>query len=242
MTSSPRSDPESSAARRPPGHDGDAAWLWPIVGGLLLAGLVIRLYVTLLPPADAYRWDHHEYLSWGRLMDQDGFAALYDRVPPPGRMWNPREQAFAVARHLKPRLCNYPPGIAYALYPKIRLLTRMDPTQASNTPVARLIFSGLPMLCDLALAFGCLALVRPFGARAAVVAFAAAILAPPIIHDTCTWGQTDTMVLAPAVWLIWAMQQNRWLTAGVLWGAALAVKTQGVLLAPVWLVALVLVP
>ncbi len=229
-------------ARRPARRHADRASLRILVGGLLVVGLAVHLYVTLRPPADAFMWDHHEYISWGRLMDQDGLTALYDRVPPPGPVWEPRKYERAAARHQSPHYCNYPPGIAYVLYPKIKLLSVLDPTQASNTPIARLIFSGLPILCDVAMAFGCLSLVRAFGARAAVVAFGAAILAPPIILDTCTWGQTDSLILACTVWMLRAMQRKRWLTAGLLWGAALAVKTQGILLGPLWLAALVVTP
>ncbi len=218
-----------------------AGFRWAILGFLAL-GIAWRLHAVLSPPTPPMLWDHHEYVSWGRLMDQAGFTALYDQEPPLGQMWSPVRQNRFQPQSEKRHHCNYPPGIAYVLYPKIRLLALVDPTEASNTPAARLIFAGLPLICDILLAFGCLALVRPYGHKPAIVAFAAAILAPPFVIDSCHWGQTDSMILAPAVWMIWAMQRQRWMTAGILWGAALALKTQGILLAPLWLLAFILEP
>lgn len=37
------------------------------------------------------------------------------------------------------------------------------------------------------------------------------------------------------VWIVWAMARRRWLAAGLLWGIALSLKPQAILLAPVWL-------
>jgi hypothetical protein len=63
--------------------------------------------------------------------------------------------------------------------------------------------------------------------------------APPLIIDSARWGQTDSWVLAPAVWMLWFMMQRRWVAAGVLWGVALGLKTQAILLTPIWLFALI---
>lgn len=108
----------------------------------------------------------------------------------------------------------------------------------SNTRRARVAYSLAGILSDLLIAMGCLAIVRTLGsARRGQLAFAVAFLLPPLMLDTCFWGQTDSWVLAPAVWMVWAMMRRRWMWAGFCWGTALALKTQGVLLAPIWVFA-----
>jgi hypothetical protein len=49
----------------------------------------------------------------------------------------------------------------------------------------------------------------------------------------------DSVLLAPAVWMIWALIQRRWLLAGVLYGLMVALKPQAVLFIPVWALAVV---
>jgi Gpi18-like mannosyltransferase len=77
---------------------------------------------------------------------------------------------------------------------------------------------------------------------AGAIAFAVAVLAPPFMIDSAHWGQTDSWVITPLVWMLWAMLGRRWLLAGVLWGVALGIKPQALLVGPVWLVALVIEP
>src|SRR5207247_2819407 len=64
-------------------------------------------------------------------------------------------------------------------------------------------------------------------------------LAPPLLLDGPFWGQTESWVLAPAVWMLLAMVRERWVAAGVLWGVALACKPSGLLFAPLWLYAFI---
>ncbi len=239
-TASPTEDGSNDSGVERGAAPRGAGWL---VGGSLVLGVLIRLYVVLLPPTPAMMWDHHEYICWGVLMDREGFVALYDHPPALHLMWSPRSGQRHVVSPGEERVCNYPPGTAYILYLDTKLLKLLDDTLASNTPAARVVFCAASMIGDVVLALGCFAIVGLSGRRmAAAVAFAVAILAPPLIVDSAHWGQTDSWVLAPAVWMVWAMMRKQWLAAGVLWGLALAFKTQGVLLAPVWLVALLLGP
>jgi hypothetical protein len=232
---------QSSAERR------DASLTWPssargwaiaIVAALLI-GILIRAYIVSQPPTPAMMWDHHEYVCWGVLMDREGLVALYDHPPELHVMWSPRMQEQRVVSPGEERICNYPPGTAYILYAKAKILKLLDDSLASNTPAARVIFSFASIVGDVLLAFGCFAVAGLWGNRlAAVLAFSVALLAPPFIVDSAHWGQTDSWVLAPAIWMLWAMLRKRWLAAGVFWGLALAFKTQGVLFTPIWLVAL----
>ncbi len=218
---------------------------WPIVliAGSLLIGLAVRGYVVVQPPASSTRWDHHEYVRWGVLMHEEGFAALYDHPPRETLMWNHRRSRAEIAHHPEFYVCNYPPLAAYALYAQIKALHLFDPTLTSNTTAARIIYALLSGIGDCLVAAGCCALVRRLASRlAGAIAFAVIMLIPPFIIDSARWTQTDSWVLAPLVWTLWAMLTQRWLRAGLLWGVAMGLKTQGILFAPVWVFAFLLGP
>lgn len=207
--------------------------------GLSVAGILLRVSMIWVP--SALRWDHHEYVIWGQRMIEQGPLQLYDGLPPDGLAHNP------ISGNISPpgkrQRCNYPPLAGFVIYAEALALRSFDIDMVSNTRIARLCFSGATIAADLILAAGCVAIARRLGGSriTQVVAFAAIALGPPFVIDCAIWGQTDSHVLAPLVWMTWFMMDRRWLTAGVLWGIALGLKTQAILAAPIWLVALLLV-
>ena len=221
---------------------------WPLVVAVtaLFIGLALRGYVVVQPPSPPMLWDHHEYVRWGVLMHEEGLVALYDHPPHESLMCDRRHGGTGTARHPEHfirRACNYPPLAGYVLYAQMKALHALDPSLASNTVAARVIYALLSILGDCMVAAGCLAIVRRFATPlAGAIAFAVIMLAPPFIIDSARWTQTDSWVLAPLVWMLWAMTTRRWLTAGVLWGVALGLKTQAILVVPVWAFALLLRP
>ncbi len=89
--------------------------------------------------------------------------------------------------------------------------------------------------------WGCYAIVKHFRSGAApLAALGAVMLVPPFWIDSVHWGQTDSWVLAPMVWMVWAILRRRWIGAGILWGIALGLKPQAILIGPLWLFALLL--
>ena len=91
------------------------------------------------------------------------------------------------------------------------------------------------MACDILLAAGCAAIAGIYrGLRAMKLAYALVLFAPPFWWDSVIWQQMDTVLLAPAVWMLYAMLRERWLLAGVLWGLMLGLKPQAILFVPVW--------
>ncbi|MFH0979974.1 MAG: glycosyltransferase family 87 protein [Planctomycetota bacterium] len=217
-----------------------------IVIGALLIGLAVRGYVVVQPPASSMLWDHHEYVRWGVLMHEEGFASLYDHAPHESLMWSYRHDAAGRARHPEHfirRVCNYPPLAGLLLYAEMKTLYAFDPTLTSNTLAARVIYALLSIIGDGLIAVGCLAIVRRLAsALAGALAFAVIMLAPPFILDSARWTQTDSWILAALVWVLWAMLAQRWWVAGLLWGVGLGLKTQAILFAPVWAFAFVLGP
>jgi hypothetical protein len=49
----------------------------------------------------------------------------------------------------------------------------------------------------------------------------------------------DSVLLAPAVWMVWALVTRRWVAAAVLYGLMVTLKPQAVLFLPVWALAVV---
>jgi hypothetical protein len=66
------------------------------------------------------------------------------------------------------------------------------------------------------------------------ITFLLVLALPPLWWDSVIWGQMDSVLLAPAVWMLYFMVRERWLLAGVLWGLAFGLKPQAILFIPLW--------
>lgn len=215
--------------------------------------------VTGLPPSDdgsvpadwslhAWPADHGAYVQWGRHAATHGLLSLYTRPPDPrikvrissGEHWI-HEGSGLVA--------NYPP-LSLALIALeghvLRLLEpltlprdaqgrRSPPQFVANTIVARCVFQAPGVVFDGLLALAVMRLARRLAdERAARLAFMLVYLSPPFWLDSCWWGQTESWVLAPGVFMTEMLVRRRWTAAGLAWGVALGLKTQALLFAPVW--------
>jgi Gpi18-like mannosyltransferase len=226
---------------------------------VLLAGLVVgggvRFYWIQQPPNPAAMWDHEEYASWGLLMLREGFTSLYSQQPPDTKMYSWSADRVLLAKRPEAmntdggttsvrQICNYPPLFSYFQYVQILLLRAYDEEMVCNTVAARGIFASFSMAAELLLVWAVWRVVRRLtsGRQNSVllagIAGATVYLAPPLIMDTVRWTQTDAWVLAGFLWCIDAMTRGQWRRAGVYFGIALGVKTLGILLAPVWGMAL----
>lgn len=210
---------------------------------LIIAGLAVRGVLLWISPIYSLPYDHHEYVRWSIKSAEEGLASVYRAPPRESQLffWDTMRAERVV--HDEPHVCNYPPLAVVLFDLQGRVLAEFDELRVSNTRLARLLFSVLPMAADIIAALGAMALARRLaGKQAGIVALAAVVLAPPLMIDSAFWGQTDSWFLAPAVWIVFAMCSGRWMLAGLLFGLALSLKTQGVLLAPVWLAALIWSP
>ncbi len=209
----------------------------------LLLALALRVLLVPLSPYFGYPGDHDDFVRWGVQAVDDGLTSLYDH--PPRRLplrvredgeWITTERRFD-------RLCNYPPGSVYRLAVSGWLFSRLSSDRLVNTTLSQYCFSSWMIACDLILAAGAAALARHFAdERAARWAWGLMLFLPPLWWDSVVWAQTDTMLLAPAIWMLWSMVRQRWLLAGVLWGVAASLKPQAILLLPVWGLALLAPP
>ena len=208
----------------------------------LAIGLLVRYEVAKKPIQDNLKWDHHIFVSWALLMESSGgIGTLYDKCAEGAHQWLPEENESRYFITVEKQICNYPPGAGYVLAAQGALLRQFDPKMASNSTAGRLCFASVAILADILLALGCYVLVRDLSSPMhGAIAFATVFLMPPTILDSAWWGQVDSWVLAPGIWMLWAMSRNRWLLAGVFWGIAMSLKTQGILFAPIWCFAFLL--
>ena len=214
---------------------------YALIALALVTGLGARAWLVELSPRYGYLGDHDDYVRWGIQAADSGLTALYTGPPPRARNVVHRDDGTTALRtRTVDRVLNYPPVSACLLWWQGEIYKAVADERLVNTRASRRLYAVLPVLCDIILAFGCLAIVRHLAPRWASLAFAAAFLAPPLAIDSALWGQTDSWLLAPTIWMIWAMMRGRWVLAGVLWGVALGVKPQAVLFTPVWCLALLL--
>ncbi len=209
-----------------------------ILLGALLLGLVGRFGLLTLAPRYGYVYDHFDNVQMGRAVAEHGLE-VYEvpRVRQPavkGQVWSEQSGAFESAARPAARVPNYPPLGLSLFY----LGSQGVESGQVNTRTARTVMA-LPVLAfELLLTAGVFLLVRRLaGAGWAVLAASATWLMPPLAMDTALWGQTDAWLLGPAVWILHAMLGRRWLLAGAVWGVALLLKPQAVLLVPVALLA-----
>lgn len=207
-----------------------------------IVAVAIRVAMIALSPKMGYFQDHDDLARWGLQCVEDGVLSIYDHPPKPAELSVWTNQGQAIAQREMDRLCNYPPLCVYLLGASGAMFKATSPDRLTNTIYSRAPIGFWSVLLDLVLALGCAKLVAHYrGVAAGRWAYGIAILAPPIWLVSCLWGQVDTWVLAPAVWMLWAMVAGRWALAGVLFGVTAAMKPQAAALIPVWALALMTV-
>ena len=199
-------------------------------------GLLARGELLSLAPRYGFLGDHVDYVCWGRQARSRGVLDLYVTPPPTCPTVAYAEGVPQVFSTGSGQRLNYPPLAAYVFWAQGTLLAALDPTQLANTLTSRTVYALSTTIAELATAVAGTALVRLFaGPAAAAAAFGLIFLAPPLLLDGAFWGQTESWILAPGMWMLVAMARQRWLLAGALWGLALALKPSGVLFGPIWL-------
>lgn len=216
-------------ARRP-------VWFWIDAS---IVGLALRLLLIPLAPYFGYPGDHDDFVRWGLKAVDDGVTTLYDAAPPRMDFRVRHEGQWATTQRHFDRLCNYPPGSVYRLTISGWIFERVSPSRLANTAASHYCFSLWAILGDMVTAGGCAAIVSRFLSGPLVRwTYVLMLLLPPLWWDSVIWGQSDSILLAPAVWMIWGMLARRWMLAGVLLGVAAAMKPQAILFLPVWALAI----
>lgn len=219
---------ESAPSRQP--REDAAFWVMAAV-----AAVALRLVLLPLSPTLGYLPDHDDFMRWSIQAADQGVLTLYDAPPPRWNLVAYTDGQRRVTQRLHDRLCNYPPLAGYVLWGVGEASKAISSDRLINTTTSRMVLALPGIAADIVIALGCAAIVarrRPGGA--ARLAYILGLFLPPLWWDTVIWGQVDSWALAPAVWMLWAMLGGRWLLAGALWGVMCGLKTQGILMVPVW--------
>lgn len=210
---------------------------------LFAVGLTVRGALIEKAPRYGFTGDHIDYVCWGRQTRQAGVLDLYRHGPgecPADVVIDGHFRRFMTGTGER---LNYPPLAAYVFAAQGWLLERLDPEAIANTVTSRTVYAVSTTVAELIVAAGVFTLVGSFATpTGAVLAFGGTWLAPPLLLDGPFWGQTESWVLAPVVWMVVAMTRARWLTAAVLYGVALALKPSALLFGPLWLYAFLFKP
>jgi hypothetical protein len=212
-------------------------WLW---AGLTVTALILRVALLPLGPRYGYQWDHDDMVRWGIQATDAGLLTLYDV---PAARWDMlvwSRDRWVVKQRTVDRRFVYPPLTAYLTYAMGFVFAKVGEDRLINTVTSRAVFAAFSFLADFLLAWACAALVACYKpGRPAMVTYALLLFLPMFWWDSVGWGQIDTVMLAPAVWMMWAMVRARWLLAGILFGMTAMLKPQAVLFLPVWALAFV---
>lgn len=188
------------------------------VAFLLLLALALALRLVFAPSPGVLN-DLSQYISWGRL-ENNHFWRFYSVTA--------RQLFFA----------NYPPLTIYLLGVLVKLYTLLGGHTISEQAPALAALVKLPaILADL----GAVALMYRIArvrlsAVAALLVAASYALCPAVILDGAFWGQMDAIFVLALLGALFGALRGRAVTAGVLFAAAILLKPQPVVFAPLLMV------
>ncbi len=177
------------------------------MAAILLAALAVRLLLVII--TEGYSSDVACFSAWAMRMAENGPAGFY------------APDYFA----------DYPPGYMLVLG-AVGKIARLLGIGYGNKAMG-LLLSVVPIACDLAAAalIGRIA-VRYCGAPVGLAAAASAAFCPALLYDTGIWKQMDGVLCFLMVACFWLLCQKKWLAGAAVYGLALAVKPQPLLLGP----------
>ncbi len=181
---------------------------------VLAAAFVLRLILAVKNPG--YSVDIGCFTGWGQMVMQYGCADFY-------------EQGF----------CDYPPGYLYVLAGQAWLSDLLNIPTGSGA--YGLLIKTVPMLCDLGTAYLLYAIAKKLDRPVyGFIAAAAYAFAPAVLMDSAMWGQMDSVLVLLMLLVIQAFLDKKTLKAAILYGIAVTVKPQALMLGTVMLCGYVL--
>ena len=207
------------------------------VSGVVVAGVMLRVWLLWLAPRWGYPWDQFGNMGMGLAAVEHGVLGVYalrhEELP---TVRGVVVGANGVAGIVEQRIetpPNYPPLSMLALWAQAWVSSRVLVPLEVNTRGARLLGAVVPGIGEVLVLWGIVGLVRALGGgrHAIAVGASAGWLFPPLALNAWFWGQNDALVLAPAVGAVACMARGRWRASGALVAVAALVKPQGVLLA-----------
>lgn len=174
---------------------------------ILLGALALRLLLVVI--TEGYASDVGCFSAWAMRMAENGPAGFY--APDYFADYPP---AYMLVLGLVGKLAQFL-GVGY------------------GTKGMELLLAMVPIGCDLAMAalIGKIAL-SCCGPRAGLMAAASAAFCPALLYDTGVWKQVDGILCFLMVACFWLFSREKWLAGAAVYGLALAMKPQPLLLGP----------
>ena len=183
--------------------------IWLILG----AALLLRLFVALRVPG--YSTDINCFTSWSERIFSKGLTKFY----------------------APDYFCDYPPGYMILLWP-VALLRRLFGLE-TGTAGYRMVLKLLPMLADVAGAWLVWRAAKKHGSeRLALLLAGLYAFNPAAICNSAAWGQIDALLTLLVVLCALSAAEDKYFRALLWFAAALLVKPQALLFAPLGLVAM----
>ena len=181
------------------------------VWALLGAALAVRLVTALRVPG--YYTDINCFTSWSERIFSTGLTRFYS----------------------PDYFCDYPPGYMLLLWP-VALLRRVFALRA-NSAAYRMILKLLPMLSDVAGAWLVWRVAKKrVSERLALLLAGLYAFNPAAICNSAAWGQIDALLTLLVVLCALSAAEDHYFRALMWFAAALLVKPQALLFAPLGLV------
>lgn len=172
---------------------------------LMAVALAVRIVLAVQVPG--YSVDINCFIAWSLRMAERGPAGFY----------------------APDYFCDYPPGYMLLLWPCGLLLSAVKSAGASL-----LVVKSLPILCDMAGALVLFAFARKrLGDAAAALIAGLYALNPVVLVNGAAWGQADSVLALLLMLTCLAAIRRDWRAAFPLFAAAVLVKPQALLFAPV---------
>lgn len=162
---------------------------------------------------DGYPSDMSCWAAWGQRLAETGTSSFY----------------------AADYFCDYPPGYLYIL----GLLSRFAGVFHLQSAGIAFLDKLPAVVCDMAL-FALLFKLgrRFFNGKAALILSCVFMLCPIFCLDSAVWGQIESVLMFLLVLSIFRLYEKRYLSAVLIYVLAVLVKPQGLILAPIYLFAL----
>ncbi len=175
---------------------------------ILVLGFLLRLLLSTA--TEGYPYDISCFFAWGNRMVELGAGAFY------------AEDYF----------CDYPPAYLYVLGMVSRVMRLFDINYLEKAASALLVF--VPALADVGLGLSVYHIARKSGNSSLALRLAAFVAFCPLFwYDTAVWKQIDSVPALLLLGCFYLLSQAKYLPAAALYGLALAVKPQALILGPV---------
>ncbi len=174
---------------------------------VLMAALLLRILLSKI--VYGYPVDINCFMAWGNALAQDGFGAFYT-----GGMF-----------------ADYPPGYMYVLGLMSKLAQAFGVAYASD--VYALLIKLPAILCDVVSAYVVYRMAQArFSERTALWLCALMAFNPVMVFLSGGWGQIDCVLTLLFVCALWLFLSEKRIAAGAVYGLAILVKPQALMLGP----------